>query len=64
MAAGHPVVIARFAMFEFVFIEVSLLLTRSARSAGDGGNIADYFILSSTFSKKIIVVFVKLGSRR
>jgi hypothetical protein len=36
VAAGHPVVLARFAMFEFVVIEVSPLLKRSARGAGDG----------------------------
>ena len=36
MAAGHPVVLARFAMFEFVVIEVFRLLKLSARDTGDG----------------------------
>jgi hypothetical protein len=36
VAAGHPVVLARFALFKVVVIEVSLLLKMSARGAGDG----------------------------
>jgi hypothetical protein len=35
VAAGHPVVLARLVMFEFVVIEISLLLKRSTRGAGD-----------------------------
>jgi hypothetical protein len=39
VAAGLPASPARFVMFEFVVIEVSLLLKMSARGAGDGANI-------------------------